>query len=208
MNNTHPFKANPFTTTNVSRGRDALVILAVLAAAAVAAPQYSYSAPPEDSSEEVIPIVRDDRVHEDDGAYNLDVETGNGIVLSQSGSPDGPEDSVVKTGHYSYTAPDGTFVEIAFAEAEDAARARAELEAEDSEEEPAAPSTSYGKETLQALWRSAAVTSQFELCPEYDSCTQQRVSIIRLSRDLVGRLSRDLVGIIRRTFFSTPDVQV
>ncbi|XP_063857062.1 cuticle protein AM1199-like [Scylla paramamosain] len=155
-----------------------LVILAVLAAAAVAAPQYSYSAPPEDSSEEVIPIVRDDRVHEDDGAYNLDVETGNGIVLSQSGSPDGPEDSVVKTGHYSYTAPDGTFVEvkfvadengfqpqsdllpvapafphpipdfvleqIAFAEAEDAARARAELEAEDSEEEPAAPSTSYG----------------------------------------------------------------
>ncbi|XP_045135713.1 cuticle protein AM1199-like [Portunus trituberculatus] len=175
-----------------------LVIIAVLAAAAVAAPQYSYSAPSEESSEEVevqysysapledsseevieiIPIVRDDRVHEDDGAYTLDVETGNGIVLSQSGSPNGPDDSVVKSGHYSYTAPDGTFVEvkfvadengfqpqsdllpvapafphpipdfvleqIAFAEAEDAARARAELEAQDSEEEPAAPSTSYG----------------------------------------------------------------
>ncbi|MPC94872.1 hypothetical protein E2C01_090061 [Portunus trituberculatus] len=80
------------------------VILAVVAAVAFAAPQYSYSAPPEDSSEEVIeviPIVRDDRVHEDDGAYTLDVETGNGIVLSQSGSPNGPDDSVVKSGHYS-----------------------------------------------------------------------------------------------------------
>ena len=97
------------------------MILAALAAAVVAAPQYSYSppseesseevevqysysAPPEDSSEEsieVIPILRDDRVHEDDGAYTLDVETGNGIVLAQSGSPNGPDDSVVKSGHYS-----------------------------------------------------------------------------------------------------------
>ena len=70
---------------------------------ALAAPQYSYSAPAEDSSEEieVIPLLRDDRIHEDDGAYTLSVETGNGIALSQSGSPDGPEDSVVKSGSYS-----------------------------------------------------------------------------------------------------------
>ena len=39
-------------------------------------PQYSYSAPSAESSEEaeVIPILRDDRVHEDDGTYTLDVE--------------------------------------------------------------------------------------------------------------------------------------
>ncbi|XP_050700779.1 cuticle protein AMP1A-like isoform X1 [Eriocheir sinensis] len=92
-----------------------LVILAALAALALAAPRPdSYSAPAEESSEEVIPILRDDRVHEDDGRYTLDVETGNGIVLSQSGSPDGPEDSIIKSGHYSYTAPDGTFVEVKF----------------------------------------------------------------------------------------------
>lgn len=61
----------------------------------------SYSAPQDESSEEFIHILRDDRVQEDDGRYTLDVETGNGIVLSQSGSPDGPDDSIVKSGTYS-----------------------------------------------------------------------------------------------------------
>ncbi|XP_050700783.1 cuticle protein AMP1A-like [Eriocheir sinensis] len=92
------------------------VILAALASVALAAPQYSYDAPARDSSEEreFVPILRDERVHEEDGTYNLDVETGNGIVLSQSGSPDGPDGSVVKAGEYSYTAPDGTLVEVKF----------------------------------------------------------------------------------------------
>lgn len=85
---------------------------------AIAAPQYNYYAPPEDSSEEiavapvhhnvhsseeveVVPILRDDRVHEEDGRYNIEVETGNGISLSQSGSPDGANGAVNKAGQFS-----------------------------------------------------------------------------------------------------------
>lgn len=94
------------------------VILSALAALAVAAPQYnlvepapqpqpSYNLPAASSRAgsfekvEVVPILRDDRVMEDDGRYSLDVETGNGIVYSQSGSPEGPEGAVVKAGQYS-----------------------------------------------------------------------------------------------------------
>ncbi|XP_063587665.1 larval cuticle protein 1-like [Penaeus indicus] len=103
------------------------VILACMAAVAVAAPQYAYETPAptylvpaassRDESAEVIefiPILRDDRVHEDDGRYNLDVETANGISMSQSGSPDGPDGAIVKAGQYSYTAPDGSLIEIKF----------------------------------------------------------------------------------------------
>ncbi|XP_069188713.1 cuticle protein AMP1A-like [Procambarus clarkii] len=94
------------------------VILAALAAVAAAAPQGGYAAPAAPSryseSSEEIPILRDDRIHEEDGRYNFDIETGNGITLSQSGSPDGPEGAVVKSGSYSYTAPDGTPVRVTF----------------------------------------------------------------------------------------------
>lgn len=81
------------------------MIIAAVAAVALAAPQYSYSAPSSDSSSseeiEFVPILRDDRVHEEDGTYNLDVETANGIVLAQAGSPAGPDGSVIKSGQYS-----------------------------------------------------------------------------------------------------------
>ncbi|XP_042218194.1 cuticle protein AMP1A-like [Homarus americanus] len=150
------------------------VILAALAAVAVAAPKPDYAQSSHESVE-VIPILKDVRVHEEDGSYNFDLETGNGIVLSQAGTPTGPDGSVVKAGSYSYTAPDGTPVhvkfvadengyqpqsdllpvapafphpipqfvldQIAFAAAEDAARARGELSAESSED---GPSFSYG----------------------------------------------------------------
>lgn len=36
---------------------------------------------------EVIPIVRDERVGPEEGSYSFDFETGNGIVVSESGSP-------------------------------------------------------------------------------------------------------------------------
>ena len=87
------------------------MILAAVVAVAFAAPQYQlsgqYAAPPrltessEERSVEHIAILSDDRVHEEDGRYNLDVETANGIVLAQSGSPDGPDGSVTKSGSYS-----------------------------------------------------------------------------------------------------------
>ncbi|XP_053639593.2 cuticle protein AMP1A-like [Cherax quadricarinatus] len=94
-----------------------LIVLALLATGVTAAPQgYSAPAAPTryDDSREVVPILKDDRVHEEDGRYNLEVETGNGISLSQSGSPSGPDGSVVKAGQYSYTAPDGTSVVVKF----------------------------------------------------------------------------------------------
>ncbi|XP_027208952.2 cuticle protein CP14.6-like [Penaeus vannamei] len=85
------------------------VILACVAAVAFAAPQYS-------SSEEVefVPILKDDRVHEEDGTYSFDFEAANGIRVSQAGSPDGDEDAVIKAGEYSYTAPDGTDIHVKF----------------------------------------------------------------------------------------------
>merc|ERR1712106_576598 len=76
------------------------------------APAYAYSAPrsvDSDESVEFIPIVRDTRVHEEDGTYNFDVETGNGIVLSQSGDSDGD-----KQGSISFTHPDGTPFHLTF----------------------------------------------------------------------------------------------
>nr|XP_027239240.1 uncharacterized protein LOC113830233 [Penaeus vannamei] len=74
---------------------------------------------------EFVPILRDDRVHEDDGRYNLDVETANGISMSQSGSPDGPDGAIVKAGQYSYTAPDGSLIEIKFVANENGFQPRA-----------------------------------------------------------------------------------
>nr|ADI59754.1 early cuticle protein 6 [Callinectes sapidus] len=83
-----------------------IVVLAALAVVAAAAPQYD--------SREVVPILKDERQQDEYGRYNLDVQTGNGIVLAQSGSPDGPEGSVIKAGQYSYTAPDGSPVVVKF----------------------------------------------------------------------------------------------
>ncbi|XP_037780194.1 endocuticle structural glycoprotein ABD-4-like [Penaeus monodon] len=76
---------------------------------AFAAPQYSSS-----EEAEFVPILKDDRVQEDDGTYSFDFETGNGISFSQAGSPDGDEDAVIKAGEYSYTAPDGTEIHLRF----------------------------------------------------------------------------------------------
>nr|XP_027239176.1 cuticle protein CP14.6-like isoform X1 [Penaeus vannamei]XP_027239177.1 cuticle protein CP14.6-like isoform X2 [Penaeus vannamei] len=92
------------------------LILACVAAVAVAAPQYSYDGPRAVSSEEreFVPILKDDRVHEEDGTYNFDFEAANGISFSQAGSPDGDEDAVIKAGEYSYTAPDGTEIHLRF----------------------------------------------------------------------------------------------
>ncbi|XP_047469331.1 cuticle protein AMP1A-like [Penaeus chinensis] len=108
-----------------------IVILAVLSAVAAAAPQ-SYGASPSRPDAQQVPILRDDRVIEDDGRYNFDVETGNGILLSESGSP-GSEGAINSAGRFSlkrseqkvaqvqqvrfihsYTAPDGTPVQVQF----------------------------------------------------------------------------------------------
>ncbi|XP_045135960.1 cuticle protein AM1159-like [Portunus trituberculatus] len=90
-----------------------LVIIAALVAVAFAAPDRTYGTPDSGSSEEA-EILQHDFVLEEDGRYNLDVKTSNGISVAQHGSPDGPEGAVVKSGVFSYTAPDGTPVEVKF----------------------------------------------------------------------------------------------
>ncbi|XP_042888236.1 cuticle protein CP14.6-like [Penaeus japonicus] len=90
------------------------LIIAALAAVAAAVPQGYGAPPPRYASSEEIAILRDDRVIEDDGRYNFDMETANGIVVSESGSPDGPEGAITSAGSFSYTAPDGTPVSLQF----------------------------------------------------------------------------------------------
>lgn len=68
-------------------------MLAALAAAALALPTYD--------STEIVKTLRDERDHQGDGNYHLDVETENGILLAQSGAPAGPSGTVVKAGQYS-----------------------------------------------------------------------------------------------------------
>ncbi|XP_047470345.1 cuticle protein AMP1A-like isoform X1 [Penaeus chinensis] len=94
-------------------------ILVALTAVAAAAPQNGYSLPDPSTRGvlevvEVVPILRDDRVQEDDGRYSFDIETGDDITASESGSPDGPEGAIVASGKYSYTAPDGTLIEVKY----------------------------------------------------------------------------------------------
>ena len=49
---------------------------------------------------EIIPILTDERYHEN-GHYSVDVETGNGIVMSEAGQPVGENGSVHSQGEYS-----------------------------------------------------------------------------------------------------------
>ncbi|XP_066943607.1 cuticle protein AMP1A-like [Macrobrachium rosenbergii] len=95
-----------------------LVILAVFVAAAFAAPQSSrYEAPAAsfraDSGERVA-ILRDDRIMEEDGRFNVEFEAENGIHFAKAGSPDAANGAVIHAGQYSYTAPDGTPVLVKF----------------------------------------------------------------------------------------------
>ncbi|XP_042889150.1 cuticle protein AM/CP1114-like [Penaeus japonicus] len=91
------------------------VVLALLLAAAAAdkAPSFSYDAPRErvasTSPVRQIAILRDDRAHPDSGAYSFDVETEDGIVRSESGSPDGSQQ-----GRVSFTFPDGQEFDLEF----------------------------------------------------------------------------------------------
>ena len=56
--------------------------------------------PDGDDSAEFIPILRDDRTHED-GHYSFDIETGDGIVRSEAGQPEGDDGAVHQAGAYS-----------------------------------------------------------------------------------------------------------
>ncbi|XP_042857462.1 cuticle protein CP14.6-like [Penaeus japonicus] len=87
------------------------VVLALLVAVACADKLYDTPAARADSDE--IAILRDDRVMEDDGRYNFDMETANGIVMSESGSH-GEEGAINSAGSFSYTAPDGSDIHLQY----------------------------------------------------------------------------------------------
>lgn len=74
-----------------------MTIFAVVAVAF----HLSLAAPADLSSEEEIPILKNERVMEEDGRFNFEVETGNGIRLSQGGSPDGEDGAINHAGEYS-----------------------------------------------------------------------------------------------------------
>nr|XP_027239197.1 cuticle protein CP14.6-like [Penaeus vannamei] len=87
------------------------LVLALLVA--VASADRLYAPPARDDSDEIA-ILKDDRVIEDDGRYNFDMETANGIVFSESGSPVGDEGAVHSAGSFSYTAPDGSDIHLQY----------------------------------------------------------------------------------------------
>ncbi|XP_042880017.1 cuticle protein AMP1A-like [Penaeus japonicus] len=89
-----------------------LVVISVVIAVAFADRLYDAPAARADSDE--VAILRDDRVIEDDGRYNFDMETANGIVMSSLSSPDGPEGAINSAGSFSYTAPDGSDIHLQY----------------------------------------------------------------------------------------------
>ncbi|XP_063587195.1 cuticle protein AMP1A-like [Penaeus indicus] len=92
------------------------VIFTLLATAASAATLYDAPRPQVralDSGENVA-ILRDDRLIDDEGKYNFDFETANGISVSESGTPVGEDGAINSAGSFSYTAPDGTPVHVEF----------------------------------------------------------------------------------------------
>ncbi|XP_037780442.1 cuticle protein AMP1A-like [Penaeus monodon] len=93
-----------------------LVVFSLLATAAYAATLYDAPRPQTrafDSAENVA-ILRDERLIDDEGKYNFDFETANGISVSESGAPVGEDGAVNSAGSFSYTAPDGTPVHVEF----------------------------------------------------------------------------------------------
>merc|ERR1711970_1705009 len=94
-----------------------LIILSCLLAMAVSAPQGYAPAARSDDSREFIPILRDDRVQPEDGVYNFDTETGDGIKRSEQGariSDGSAEGAVAQAGSYSFTLPNGEEFELSF----------------------------------------------------------------------------------------------
>ena len=75
------------------------IIAACLVCVCLGAPQYSAGGSG-GGARDVVPILRDDRVHED-GHYSFDIETGDGIVRSEAGQPQGEAGAVASAGQIS-----------------------------------------------------------------------------------------------------------
>ncbi|XP_045621210.1 cuticle protein AM1199 [Procambarus clarkii] len=91
------------------------VVLACLAALAAAAPQqFGKQLSQRDRQDyKPIAILKDNRVDYGDGNFNYDFETENGIAVNAVGTPGSKGQSNIQ-GSYSFTLPDGTFVEVRY----------------------------------------------------------------------------------------------
>ncbi|XP_064093890.1 pupal cuticle protein 27-like [Macrobrachium nipponense] len=107
-----------------------LVTIVTTLALAAAIPQRGYVIP--DSASRLAPasvsgrvtavggnappvgVLRDHRLQDDRGRYSVEFEAENGVAFAQAGSPEGVNGAVMKVGRYSYTAPDGTLVEVKY----------------------------------------------------------------------------------------------
>ena len=73
------------------------------------------AARPQEPSHEVIPILRNDFLAPSEtGEYSFDVETGDGIIRSESGAGSGPDGAVESQGSYSFTHPNGEVTTVNF----------------------------------------------------------------------------------------------
>ncbi|XP_045593615.1 endocuticle structural glycoprotein SgAbd-1 [Procambarus clarkii] len=81
-------------------------------------PQPSYSAPQPSyqPSGPVVPILVDERVHPDGGAYSFLIETGDGLKWQETGRPIPGEEGPVSaaSGSYSFTLPDGQVFQLSY----------------------------------------------------------------------------------------------
>jgi len=87
-----------------------LLIILVSVAVAAARPDSNYP----NSKEEVIAILRDDRIQPKEGSYAFDFETADGILRSEAGESDTSSGAVVQAGQVSYPLPDGTLFELKY----------------------------------------------------------------------------------------------
>ncbi|XP_064093998.1 cuticle protein AM1199-like, partial [Macrobrachium nipponense] len=69
---------------------------------------------PEIKTAEAAGIIRDEKVFNADGSFSVSYETTNGIKVLASGAPSGEGKSVTQAGSYSYTDPEGTFIEVKY----------------------------------------------------------------------------------------------
>ncbi|KAL7638718.1 UNVERIFIED_CONTAM: hypothetical protein RMT77_010251 [Armadillidium vulgare] len=82
--------------------------------AGYSAPDAGYSAP-SGRSFDVVEILKDNRIHPEDGAYSFDIETEDGIVRSESGSRLNVEGNPVgQQGEISFPLPDGQLFTLKF----------------------------------------------------------------------------------------------
>ena len=93
--------------------------LAIVALAAVANAQQQYQKP--------IAILRQSQDFSPEGSYSYGYETENGISQTETGAPSAQGETgpvVTNQGSYSYTAPDGTPIQVTYVADENGFRAQ------------------------------------------------------------------------------------